>query len=91
MERHKAFFKGCARKLKKKIMEDPSSLPELYQKLSPLILTDISLEDCRELAGIELDENIEIVPGSFREGDFYEEFYADESALRDLVIRVFCK
>ena len=91
MERHKAFFKGCAGKLKKKIMEDPSSLPELYQKLSPLILTDISLEDCRELAGIELDEHIEIVPGSFREGDFYEEFYADESALRDLVIRVFCK
>ena len=91
MERHKAFFKGCARKVKKKIMEDPSSLPELYQKLSPLILTNISLEDCRELAGIELDENIEIVPGSFREGDFFEEFYADESALRDLVIRVFCK
>ena len=90
MERHKAFFRGFAKRLRDLVRENPAAVLQLYEKCSPHVLTDISVEEFAELAGMSFEEEIEILPGTYTRGDEYEEFYIDEEALRELVLRIFC-
>lgn len=91
MERHKAFFRGCLQKLREIIKSDPARLLSLYSQCSSQFLTDISPDQCVELAGLSFDENIEIIPGEYTEGEYFDEFYVDEKALEQMIAAVFCR
>ena len=91
MERHKAFFKGCLKTLREIIKNDPTQILRLYNQCSSQFLTDISPDQCLELAGLNFDENVEIIPGEYTSGKYFDEFYADESGLEQMVVDVFCR
>lgn len=90
MERHKAFFKGCAKKLRSIVRSDPAEILRLYRECSPQLLTDISADKCVELAGYDFDETVVILPGEKKSGDEYDEFYIDEDALQEMIADIFC-
>lgn len=90
MERHKAFFKGCAEKLKSIFCSNPAEILRLYRECSPHFLTNIDADQCVELAGFDFDETVEILPGEFTSGSMYDEFYVDEDALQKMVAEIFC-
>ncbi len=91
MERHKAFFRGCARKLKSLIKDDPSVIVRLYNSYSSEFLTDLGPEECAQIAGYDFDEEVEMLPGKYTSDADFDEFYVDEDALRKMVKRIFCE
>lgn len=91
MERHKAFFRGCLKRLRTMLEENPAELLSLYHKCSSYFLTDISPEDCVKLAGLEFNDEIDIIPGEKKTGELYDEFYVDQQALGDMVEEIFCR
>lgn len=90
MERHKAFFKGCAKKLRSIVRSNPAEILRLYRECSPQILTNITADDCLELAGFDFDETVIVLPGEKTSGSEYDEFYIDEDGLQKIVAEVFC-
>lgn len=91
MERHKAFFKGCAEKLKSIFRNNPADILRLYKECFPQFLTNITADECMKLAGYDFDETVVILPGIFTTGSEYDEFYADEDALQKMVAEFFCE
>ena len=90
MERHKAFFKGAAQKVRQLAENDPGTLPSLYRQYVSAFVTNLTIHDCMKIAELELDEKIEILPGTFTEGTGYDEFYVDTDALIKMIRRIFC-
>ena len=66
----------------------------VYQKLSKYMVTDITVDEISYLAseyvGYSLDKNgIYSLEGETKMGEISEEFYPDEDALVDLMVRIF--
>jgi len=91
MERHKAFFRGCLKRLRTILEENPAELLNLYHKCSSHFLTDITPEDCVKLAGLEFNDEIDIIPGEKKTGELYDEYYVNQQALGELVEEIFCR
>lgn len=91
MERHKAFFRGLTQKIRRLASEDPARLLSLYKECEPEFVTNIPPDEWVQLTGMHLDEEVEILPGKYVEGDWFDEYYLDEEAVRSLVIRLFCQ
>lgn len=91
MERHKAFFRGCAKKLKSMAEEDAASVIRLYETYSSEFITDMEPEECAGLARFDFEEDVELIPGKYNSDADFDEFYVDETALRKMVKRIFCE
>ncbi|MBP3294946.1 MAG: LytR family transcriptional regulator, partial [Lachnospiraceae bacterium] len=68
----------------------------LYNATQKYLVTDLTLDRITYLAaeagGYRFNAgNIYSVPGTTKMGSIYEEYYVDEEALRDLIIRLFFK
>lgn len=66
----------------------------LYQAFQPYIVTDLSVDEITYLAtvvsGYSFDPAaIYTLEGSTVRGEKFEEFYPDQAALKDLIIRLF--
>lgn len=62
----------------------------LYDIISPYlgdqVLTNLDADELNALSGYEyLTDQVQYLPGEMRQGEIYEEYYADETALQDLI------
>ncbi len=92
MDRHRAFMNGFVEAANRKMDENSQFAIELYEKISDYIVTDCSATSFSSLldrcADYQLAEVISPA-GENKIGDEFMEFYADETALEDLVLRLF--
>ncbi len=96
LEREKQYLAAYGKKVLAQIKTDPSVVTGLYNAVQKYLVTDLSLDRITYLAaeagGYHFDAaNIYSVPGTTKMGRRYEEYYVDEEALRDLIIRLFFK
>lgn len=94
LERQKQYLKAFAAKAKEAVGKDPSVALDLYNDIRPQMVTDITADEvvylASALAGFRFEEgNLYTLKGETVQGEKYEEFYADEDALYQLIIEVF--
>lgn len=94
MERIQQYLMALIDALKKKMKADITIPAKLYEAISPYMVTNISLDEIIYLASEALSYQIGIgqfysLEGETKQGELYEEFYADEDYLYDLIITLF--
>lgn len=94
LERQKQYLKGFADAVKEKARKNPAVIMDLYKTASPMMVTDISMDEAFYLATEVLDYHItedsfHMTAGETVEGELFEEFYIDEAALYELILEVF--
>ena len=94
LERQKQYLKAFVAKAKEAVRKDPTVALDLYNKIRPQTVTDISADEVVYLATTLKDyrfeeESIYTLKGETVKGEKFEEFYADEEALYQLIIEVF--
>ena len=67
---------------------DEDKLQALLSAAEPYLYTDMTAEELNSLLGCTLEETIR-VPGQTQAGPLHDEFYVDENALQDILIRLF--
>lgn len=95
LERQKQYLAGFMDTAKKAAKEDISVVSRLYSALKPMMVTDITSGEAVYLAMELLDynfggeEGFRMMEGETVIGDVFEEFYADEEALYEMVLDIF--
>lgn len=90
----KAFLSGFVNKVFEKTKSDVTFPVSLYQTISNYVVTDVSIDEMSYLASELLGysvSNMKIysVPGQTVMGKRFEEFYIDETALKEQMIEIF--
>ena len=92
MERQREYMRNFAPAVKAKIQEDAAYAVDTYGKIQDLIVTDCVVDNFARLA-TEYSSypmgQILTVPGKNVMGQTYYEFYPDEKALDDMIIKLF--
>ena len=95
LEKQKVYLKALMKKMMDAVRENPTSIVNLYQTISPYMVTDVDLSEVTYLAGqmgnysLDLD-TIYSLQGETKMGDQgFEEFYYDEDALYEMMLQVF--
>lgn len=94
LERQKQYLTAYASTAMEVMKKDVTLPVALYNTLSRYMVTDISIDEASYLAvqmlGYRFDkENIHSLEGETVRGEKFEEFYADETALYELILKVF--
>ena len=94
MNRQKTYANAFIQEASAAIRKDPLLVADLYQELTSDMATSIGVNEAVYLASllpsIQFDmEDIQMVEGKIRQGARYEEFYADEEKLMDLILETF--
>lgn len=94
MERIKQYLSALIVCMKDKTLEDITFVTKVYDTIQPYMVTNITLDEIVYLASTALTYDIELdnfysLEGETKMGSIYEEFYADEDYLHDLVISLF--
>ena len=94
IERQKQYLKLYVQKLKEKTKKDITFPLTLYHNLQKHIVTSLTANEIAYLADTLLGydfsiENIISIPGESVMGKKYEEFYVDDTALKQIVIDIF--
>ncbi len=102
LTRQKAFMKTAATRVLQEIKTNPAFVKETYEAVKPYMNTDISIDEAVYIAAHALDCTFS--DGSFYQlsgkdkekyindkGDYYNEYYLDEEALKSLMMKVFYK
>ena len=94
LERQKQYLKSFVAKTKEAVKKDPSVALTLYNDIRAQMVTDISADEVVYLASTLIDYrfeegNLYSLKGETVKGEKYEEFYADEDALYQMIIEVF--
>lgn len=92
MERQEEYMNGLSQALTDSLRSSESFLTDLYDRLADYMVTDCSVSVVSGLlqrcAGFPLKESLSI-RGENVLGEEYYEFYADEEALDELILRLF--
>lgn len=94
LERQKQYIRAFIEKAKAGLKENPTLPVSLYQELQPYMVTDLNAEKVTYLASLAAgfdfgSTDIYKIPGETVMGDVYEEFYADNDALYELILELF--
>lgn len=94
LERQKQYIEAYAGKAVEQMKSDITLPVKLYNALSKYMVTDITVDEVSYLAtqaaGYHFSmENIYSLAGETVQGESYEEFYVDEEALYELILKVF--
>lgn len=94
LARQKQYLNGFIDAAKKAAKENISVILNLYQAVMPQMVTDISLDEVAYLAPLLADyrfgeNSFYTMTGETVEGEQFEEFYADETALYEMILEVF--
>lgn len=95
LEKQKVYLKALMTKMLASVKANPASIVNLYQSVSPYMVTDVDVSEVTYLAGqmgsysLNLD-TIYSLQGETKMGDQgFEEFYYDEAALYEMMLQVF--
>ena len=94
VERQKQYLNNYVLKLKDKMKQDITFPINLLNQVKKHLVTSLSIDEIAFMADILLGydfsmENIISIPGESKMGEKHEEFYIDETALKQIVINVF--
>lgn len=94
VERQKQYLTAYVEKLKEKTREDLTFPVSLYKELSKHLVTSLTVQEITYLADMLVSydfsmEHILSVPGETKMGEIHEEFYIDETALKQMIVEVF--
>lgn len=96
MERQKQYALSFISAAKSAVKANPTLPVTMYQNLSPQMVTNIGIDDAvylvSEMLGMQFKkEDIISLEGEVKQGAVYEEFYADDKKLLELVLDTFYK
>lgn len=94
MERQKGYAVSFIQSAKQALKKNPTLAATLYQEITVDMVTNIGLDEAVYLASMLPQmrfsaEDIQTVQGTIRQGKKYEEYYADEDALQELILNTF--
>lgn len=94
LNRQKQYLTAYIAKAKEAFKQDVTLPVTLFNKLTPYMITDITLDEVVYLAGQAAgysfsSDNMYTIPGSTDTGNRFEEFYPDEAGLKDLIMEIF--
>lgn len=94
LERQKQYLEAFALQAKKAVVQDLTLPAKLYTEILPYMVTDISASEAVYLATQAVSytfgqDNLYSLEGEIRMGEQFEEFYLDETALYELILRIF--
>ena len=95
LKRQRQYLTEFIRQIKQKLKENPTAAAELYTAITPYMVTDLSLSEVSYLASEAGSYSFDSQRIYTLEGETivgrsdFEEFYPDEDALYDLMIRLF--
>lgn len=94
LERQKQYLNAFIRQAKAAMKQDMTLPFKLYTKITPYMVTDVTADQAVYLAGEALSysfdkEDIYSMQGEVKEGEQFEEFYPDDTALYELILEVF--
>ena len=94
LARQKQYLNGFIGAAKKAAKQDISVALKLYQAIAPMMTTNVSADEVAYLAPILVDygfdqEEFYMIPGETVMGDQFEEFYAEEEALYQMILNIF--
>ena len=96
VKRHKLYMKTFIKKVKDKTKDDLSFPVTMYKTVKDETVTDLTVDVMGYMASEYYDysfdeDDIYTMEGHTEMGEEFEEFYPDETALRELVIKLFYK
>lgn len=94
LARQKQYLQAFIEKAKVRVKEDMTLPLQLYAKLSPYMVTDVTADEVAYLAKQALScrfdpSHMYAMKGEVKQGEQFEEFYPDEEALYELILEVF--
>ena len=94
LNRQKQYLTAYIAQAKEAFKQDVTLPVTLFNKLTPYMITDITLDEVVYLAGQAAgysfsSDNMYTIPGSTDTGNQFEEFYPDEAGLKDLIMEIF--
>lgn len=94
LARQKQYLNAFVGKAKQAAKADLSIVADLYDAILPMMTTDITLDEALYLAPVLTEyqfdtDSILSMEGETVQGEIFEEFYADETALYELILNVF--
>ncbi len=94
LARQKQYLNAFIAAAKNAAKQDITVAVDLYQAIAPMMVTDISMEEVAYLAPILLDYHFDTdsfyqLQGETVMGEEFEEFYADETALYEMILKIF--
>ena len=94
LERQKDYLRAFIPQAVNAVKKDVTLPFTLYRTAAPYMVTDITLREAARLAEAAVscgfsEENLYSLQGEVKEGELFEEFYPDETALYELILQVF--
>lgn len=89
LERQQVFMEAWAQKAVKMYQSDSSTVADMYTAMSSYLVTDLSVDvfaDIMEGFSQESGTTSITLPGEGVEGEDYDEYYADDSALYEMIL-----
>ena len=94
MNRQRVFIDALYEQMTQKLQSDDGFAAKLAKRIADYSVSDMTTTDLSNLAERLKDyryTGIRTISGDAVQGEKYMEFYADEEALRSLVVQVFCR
>lgn len=91
MERQTQFMMALMSQLKKASQEDAELYSKLMTGANPYFTTDMTADEIMALSKYEVSGEIQTIPGEERAGKEHDEFYTDEDALKEIIVKTFYK
>ena len=94
LERQKTYLQAFIGQAATAVKDDLTLPLTLYTTITPYMVTDISAQEAVHIATEAVsysfsEEDLYSMEGEVRMGEIFEEFYPDETALYELILRVF--
>ena len=91
MVRQNQFLRALVSLLKEKINESTAYVDALLTAGKPFMTTDMTVDEMKELASYDLDEEFIKVPGESRKGTEHDEYVVNYDMLNELLVKLFYK
>lgn len=89
-ERQKAFLSAFAEKAREVAADDASLVTDIYETLDDYMVTNIGNDQfVKMLSASYGDEGMQDLPGEGSQGETYDEYHVDDSALYPLILEMF--
>lgn len=92
--RQKQYLNAFVSEAKSTLSKKPAYAATLYNSILPYMTTNVSVDEVTYLASTVLNYNFNVddlinLKGETVQGEYYEEFYPDDAALKELVLELF--
>ncbi len=94
LERQKQYLNTFIQEAKRAVKEDISTVMDLYQAVMPKMVSDVTVDEVAYLAPFIAEysfdqDKLHMLKGETVQGEEFEEFYVDETALYELILETF--